>query len=91
MNIGAKVNQLSEEELAFVREKSFRNMVEFHRYSLKRIMWGENASKVFSDDERETLKRHKIITLAYGFKRGRWCAVTPKAQQVLNQLEEESL
>ena len=63
-----------------VEEASFRNLVEWHREDLTKIMNGAFATNVFTDYSHRYLKRHGVLHLAFHTK---YTKPTPRALTVL--------
>ena len=64
-----------------LEELSFRNLVEYHREDLTKLMNGSPKTKVFTENRSRSLIKHGIITRGYNHKRAQ---PTPRAQEILN-------
>jgi len=66
-----------------LEEQSFRNLVEWFRPGLTRVLAGERATKVFpSSSRRRKLLRRGVFLKQYG-RSGMEITVTPEAKRLL--------
>ena len=65
-----------------LEELSFRNLVEWHRDDLVKVMNGSPATTIFTEDKHIYLKKHGILQRV---PHRRYTRPTPKAQKILMQ------
>ena len=69
-----------------LEELSFRNMVEWHREDLLRVMNGENVTAVFTEHKHSYLKKYGILARV---PHRRYSRPTAKALEVLDYISKE--
>ncbi|UCH02582.1 MAG: hypothetical protein JSV20_01995 [Candidatus Bathyarchaeota archaeon] len=75
-------------ELESLEEITFKNMVAFYQDELNRLLNGELGTKVLTKGDRRCLRRHCILCLKGTGSTGRRLEITPKAQELLNEINE---
>ncbi len=69
---------------AELEQMNFRNLVEYHREDLQRIIEGEPASKVLSWSRHSNLNKYGVLARLGRGDDGRFSAPTPRAIAILN-------
>jgi hypothetical protein len=75
------------EELESLEEITFKNMVAFYHEELNRLAQGELGTEVLTKGDRRCLRRHSILRLKGTGSTGRRLEITPKAQELLNEIK----
>jgi hypothetical protein len=76
------------EELESLEEITFKNMVMFYHDELNRVLNGELGTKVLTKGDKRCLRRHSILRLKGTGSTGRRLEITPKAQELLNEIND---
>jgi len=76
------------EELKSLEEITFKNMVAFYHDELNRLLNGELGTAVLTKGDRRCLRRHSILRLKGTGSTGRRLEITPKAQELLKEINE---
>ena len=78
----------TQEELDRLEEITFKNMVMFYHDELNRLAQGELLKEVLTKGDRRCLRRHSILRLKGTGSTGRRLEITPKAQELLKEINE---
>ena len=78
----------TKEELERLEEISFKNMVVFYHDELNRLSNGELGTEVLTKGDRRCLRRLSILRLKGTGSTGRRLEITPKAQELLKDINE---
>lgn len=78
----------TQEELESLEEITFKNMVVFYHDELNRLSKGELGKEVLTKGDRRCLRRLSILRLKGTGSTGRRLEITPKAQDLLKEINE---
>ncbi len=76
------------EEIERLEEVTFKNMVAFYHDELNRLLNGELGTEVLTKGDRRCLRRLSILRLKGTGDTGRRLEITPKAQELLNEINK---
>lgn len=63
--------------------RSFKNLIYFYAFELRKIKSGMKASQILSYSERRRLKKYGVLTIEYGLIK---ISLTEKAKKVLTKI-----